>query len=275
MRVILVPVADRPECARALQSAFDLGERLGASVIGLHVRAHRDSDVMLSAAFAKAAWVAKSTRKAPAAARALYEAIAAQHGYELAKRARTAPCALWSEKVGSPDTLLGIHGPLADLIVVSRPAGKGGVADLFLSGALTCSARPVLILPPRARKRIGKRIVIAWNQGTSAVLATKAAIPLLAQADEVTVVSCGREDKAGPKSRQLVDYLRHWGIRCNRVNTPGKDVEGELVAAYREAKSDLLIGGAYSRSRWRERVFGGTTEYLVRRAKIPVMLRQV
>lgn len=230
---------------------------------------------MLSASFARAAWVKKSTKRAPAAARALYEQIATQHGYALAKRAREAPCALWSEKVGSPETLLGIHGPLADLIVVSRPSGKGGVADLFLSGALTCSGRPVLILPPKARKRIGKRILIAWNQGTAAVLATKAAIPLLAQADEVTIASCGREDKAGPKSRQLADYLMHWGIRCHRVNTPGKAVEGELMAAYREAKSDLLIGGAYSRSRWRERVFGGTTEYLVRKAKIPVLLRQV
>ena len=97
MRVILVPVADRPECARALQTAFDLGERLGASVTGCHMRPHRQSDVTLSPAFAEAAWRKKSTKRAPQAARALYEQIAAQHDYDVVKRARRAPCALWQE----------------------------------------------------------------------------------------------------------------------------------------------------------------------------------
>jgi nucleotide-binding universal stress UspA family protein len=275
MKVILVPVADRPECARALQSAFDLGERLGASVRGLHVRPHRSSDVLVSPAFAEAAWHKKSTKTEPAAARALYEEIAGQHGYRVTKRACKAPCALWSEKVGSPDMLMSIHGPLADLIVVSRPSDRGTVADMFLSSALTRSSRPVLVLPPRTRKRIGTRICIAWNQGRAAVLATKAAMPLLELAESVTIVSCGREDKAGPKSKQLAAYLAHWGVAANCVNTKGKDVESELIGEYRNAKADLLIGGAYSRSRWREKVFGGTTDYLVRKAKIPLLLRQV
>ena len=275
MRVILVPVADRPECARALQTAFDLGERLGASVTGCHMRPHRQSDVTLSPAFAEAAWRKKSTKRAPAAARGLYSEIADQHGYEVVKRARRAPCALWQEKVGSPDTLMGIYGPLADLIVVSRPKDKDSVADLFLSSALTRSSRPVLILPARSRKRVGKQICIAWDQSAAAMLAVKGAIPLLQQADEITIVSCGSEDKPGPKSGQLAAYLTHWGIRTHRINTRGRDVEAELIAEYRKAKADLLIGGAYSRSRWRERVFGGTTEFLVRKAKIPVLLRQV
>jgi nucleotide-binding universal stress UspA family protein len=275
MRVILVPVADRPECARALQTAFDLGERIGASVTGCHMRPHRRSDVTLSAASAEAAWRKKDTKRAPKAARGLYEEIAGQHGYEVVKRARRAPCALWQEKVGSPETLMGIYGPLADLIVVSRPRDKGGVADLFLSSALTRSSRPVLILPPRSRKRIGKRISIAWDQSIAATLAVKAAIPLLAQADEITIVSCGAEDQPGPKSGQLAAYLRHWGIKTRRIDTRGRDVVAELMAEYEKISADLLIGGAYSRGRWRERVFGGTTEFLVRKARIPVLLRHV
>ena len=275
MRVILVPVADRPECARALQTAFDLGERLGASVTGCHMRPHRHSDVTLSPAFAEAAWRKKSTRRAPQAARALYEQIAAQHGYEVAKQARRAPCAIWQEKVGSPETLMGIHGPLADLIVVSRPKEKGGVADLFVSSALTRSSRPVLVLPARSRKRVGKRICIAWDQSNAAMLAVKATIPLLEQAEDIVIVSCGKEDNPGPKSGQLAAYLTHWGIRTRRATTRGRDIEAELIAQYRKDKADLLIGGAYSRSRWRERVFGGTTDFLVREAKIPVLLRHV
>ena len=102
MRVILVPVADRPECARALNTAFDLGARLGASISGCHIRPHRHSDVTLGSEFAAAAWRKKSTKRAPAAANTLYKRIAEEHGYQLARRARENPRALWSERVGSP-----------------------------------------------------------------------------------------------------------------------------------------------------------------------------
>lgn len=271
MRVILVPVADRPECARALDVAFDIGKRVGASVSGCHMRPHRYSEVSMSAAFADAAWRRKSTKKAPAAAKALYQRAAEQHGYEMIRRARAQPGALWAEKVGAPDVLMGIVGPIADLIVVSRPASSGSVADMFMSAALFESSCPLLILPQATRRRIGKRIVIAWNQGKEVARIVTAAMPLLAAATEVSIVSCGPEDHPGPKSTQLAAYLAHWGVKSTRIQTRGRDVEVELMGAYKDCKADLMIAGAYSRSRWREKIFGGTTEFLLRKARIPVL----
>ena len=49
MRVIMVPIADRPECATALASALQLAKKLGANVVGCHVRPHRNSTVSLPA----------------------------------------------------------------------------------------------------------------------------------------------------------------------------------------------------------------------------------
>ena len=268
MRVILVPVADRPECAKALQTAFELGKRLGASVSGCHIRPHRESVTSMS----NAAWRRKNTKKAPEAARKLYEDMAAQNGYELTKRARLEPGALWAERVGAPDKLMGIVGPVADLVVVSRPEQDGGVAEMFLNAALIESGRPVLILPPAGRRNLGKRVCIGWNQSTEAANAVTAALPLLKNAEQVTIVSCGAEDRIGPKSTQIANYLTHWGIKSKREQTPGKDIEKELMAAFKASGSDLLIAGAYSRSRWREKVFGGTSEYLLRKAKVPVFM---
>ena len=271
MRLLLVPVANRPECARALDTAFDLGHRLGASVSGCHMRPHRYSEVSLSTAYADATWRRKSTKKAPIAAKSLYQRVAEDHGYEIIRRARVAPGALWSEKVGSPSVLMGIVGPVADLVVVSRPAKSGGVADLFMNAALMNSLCPVLVLPQKVRRRIGKRVVIGWNQSAEVARAVSAAIPILALADEVTIVSCGAENMPGPKSTQLVSYLRHWGIHAERVATRGRRIEPELLGAYKDAGGDLLIAGAYSHSRWRERIFGGTTEFLLRKARMPVL----
>ena len=72
MKVILVPVADRPECARALDTAFALGKKLGASVSGCHFRPHKDSDLTLSSEFAAEAWHRNNTSQSRAAAETLY-----------------------------------------------------------------------------------------------------------------------------------------------------------------------------------------------------------
>ncbi|MBU2677875.1 MAG: universal stress protein [Gammaproteobacteria bacterium] len=273
MRVILVPVADRPECAIALRAAFDLGKRIGASVSGCHIRPHRHPEVSLSMVFADAIWRRQSTKTASKHARTLYEQVAAQNGYDFIRRARVSPGAMWTERVGSPGIVLSIVGPVSDLIVVSRPAKRGGVADMFMNAALLDSRCPVLILPKGGRKTVGKNVCIAWNQSFEAMKAVKAALPILQQAESVTIVSCGKEDHIGPKSSQLAAYLTHWGIKSKRVKTRGRDVEAELRASYKEAGADLLIAGAYSRNRWREKIFGGMTEHLIRKSRMPVLMR--
>jgi len=272
MRVILVPVADRPECAKALRAAFDLGKLVGASVSGCHIRPHRHPEVSLSMAFADAAWRKKSSKSASQHAETLYKQVAAENGYDLIRRARVSPGAMWSERVGSPGIVLSIVGPVADLIVVSRPAKRGSVADMFMSAALFDSRCPVLILPKNGRKSLGTNVCIAWNQSSEAAKAVRAALPILEKAEKVTIVSCGPEDHVGPKSTQLAAYLAHWGIKSERVKTRGRDVEAELLASYKAAGADLLIAGAYSRSRWREKIFGGVTEYLIRKARMPVLM---
>lgn len=273
MRVILVPVADRPECARALGTAFDLGQRLGASVSGCHLRPHRYSEVSMSTAFADAEWREKSNDKAPAAARTLFEKSADAHGYAVAKRPRSKPCATWAEKVGSPGILMGIVGPMSDLVVVSRPKKSGSVADMFMTAALFESLTPVLIVPQQNEGDIGRHIVIGWNQSDEVARTVKSSLAMLAAADSVTIVICGREDHPGPKSTQLAAYLKQWGIGSKRVSTRGRKIEQELMGAYRDAGGDLLLTGAYSRNRWRKKVFGGTTEYLLHKAGAPLLMQ--
>ena len=273
MKVILVPVADRPECARALSTAFELGKKLDASVSGCHIRPHKESDLTLSTAFAAAAWRRKSTAGAPAAAETLYRKIAEQYGYEVIGHARAKPGALWSERVGSPEKVMGIVGPIADLIVVSRPRRADGVAGVFLNTALMRGSCPVLLLPQAGRRRIGERVCIAWDQGPSVARTVKSSLALLQRAGEITIVTCGPEDRPGPKAAQLKAYLKHWGMKAQHVRTRGRHVERELMEACREAKADLVVSGAYSRQRWYEKVLGGTTEFLIHDARLPVLMQ--
>ena len=284
MRVILVPVADRPECARALRTAFHLGKRIDASIVGCHIRAHTSSKVSLSSEFSAqyfgggnkatdSAWRSKTTQKASVAARKLFESISAMNGYDVSKRPRNTPVSGWQERVGSPDKVMRIVGPVSDLVVVSRPSAKGGdIARIFMLTALMESGRPVLILPQTGAAKVGRRVCIAWNQSIEAARAVASAMPILQAADQVTIVSAGPEDRLGPKSQQLVNYLRYWGVSSERVSTRGRDIEKELIESYRKSESDLLLMGAYSKSRWRQIAFGGTSHHILEKAKIPVLM---
>lgn len=283
MRVILVPVADRPECTKALNTAFVLADRVDASVVGCHIRPHRDSIVAMPTDFGvladyRSVWdiqtEGKHAEKQSAAARNLFGSVAEARGFPLVKKPSKDECAMWTEKVGSPDRVLSILGPVADMTVVSRPNSKGGdVARMFLLSALMHTNRPVLVLPQSVSSAIGKRISIAWNGSAEAAQAVAAAMPLLREADEVNILVVGRESGVlGPKAKQLADYLKFWGVRSRRVPCDGKSDANALLNGYRETRSDLLVMGAYSHSRLRQRILGGVTEHMLHKANIPVFM---
>ena len=282
MRALFVPVANRPECARALRTAFDIGKRLDASLIGCHIRQHRYSDVEMPGELGTISgydeawdslWKGKKTKRSSAAARALFAKIAKSSGFDLIKKPRRQPGAMWMEKGGSPEKVLSIMGPVSDLIVVTRPAQKGGkIARLFMLSALTKSSRPVLILPHNGTTSVGNRITIAWNQSAEAALAVSAAMPILQQAEEVNIVSYGSETSVGPKAGQLAAYLKFWGVNGKRIKAKGRNAESALLRSFKDSKSDLLVMGAYSRSRLRQQILGGVTEHMLSKADIPVLM---
>ena len=95
---------------------------------------------------------------------------------------------------------------------------------------------------------------------------------LLRAADDVMILTAGPEDGVGSKSTHLQQYLRHYGIKAERVSTKGRDTQAEIQRAYEEHERDLLLMGAYSRPRWRERVFGGVTDYVLNKTAVPALM---
>ena len=285
MRVILVPVADRPECINALNIAFELAHKLESNLCGCHIRAHSYSDVSLqkdSSSVAdvdaqdEALLMSKEHEKGSVAAKALFGKIAEDQHYPIIKKPKAKPGAMWLEKVGSPEKVLSIMGPVSDLIVVSRPRAKGGkLAREFMLAAIMNSSRPVLLLPQSAKKSVGRRISIAWNQSPEAAQAVSAAMPLLRLADQVNIITCGSESGARPKSKQLASYLEFWGVKAKRIKATGPDDAMAILNAYQDTESDLLVMGAYSRSRLRQSIFGGVTDFMLNRANIPIFMLHV
>lgn len=210
------------------------------------------------------------------AAHAFFCERAEESGFQVVRRPgkhKARPIAVWHEMKGAPERILPIIGPLSDLIVVSRARTRKSMrARSFILSSLMLTGRPVLLLAQRRVVRIGQRILIAWNQSPEAAAAVRAALPLLSRAESVTIVTCGAEDRPGPKATQLQQYLQFHDVQATRMRTKGRQVDEELADAFAQTDADLLVMGAYSRSRWRETVFGGVTSAVLEKSSLPTLM---
>jgi nucleotide-binding universal stress UspA family protein len=171
------------------------------------------------------------------------------YGTALAEAARTADLTILGPAHAEGESLL--NPPPADEVLVQA----GG---------------PVLVLPPGPASLPPGRAVIGWNGSRQAARALKDALPLLAAAREVVVLTLG-EDMSGSIEAAARMLGRH-EVRAHVESRPEQGPTGrQLLAVAAELGADLLVVGAYSHSRLREAVFGGTTQEILAEAKLPVL----
>jgi nucleotide-binding universal stress UspA family protein len=61
-------------------------------------------------------------------------------------------------------------------------------------------------------------------------------------------------------------------VTVQEYATGNDNVGGALQTRAKETAADLVVMGAYGRSRWNERFFGGTTETMIAQRDLPVLL---
>ncbi len=158
-------------------------------------------------------------------------------------------------------------GDLADLLIVSRSSGLAG--DLALNASC-----PVLALPDHTALKLPLGTVcIAWDGGSEAARALKAAVPLLTEAAEVRVLTVESDSPAGFPPTEALRYLARHGVKAELTELPrGSSVEEALAEAVAQAGADLLVMGAYGHSRLREFLFGGVTRFFLDELTAPPLL---
>jgi nucleotide-binding universal stress UspA family protein len=183
----------------------------------------------------------------------------------------------WLEDAPEGENFVGSYGRVFDITVLSRPDDSSiGLHHRAIESALFESGRPVLLAPPVPPKEIATNIMVHWNGSTEQARTTEAAMPLLRQANRVTVLNVvGGQGVAGPSAKQLCRYLERSGIQARllSVELEGRGTgEAVLQAAAAAASCDLLVKGAYTQSRLRQMIFGGTTRYILAHAELPVLM---
>ncbi|OYV35765.1 MAG: universal stress protein UspA [Rhodospirillales bacterium 20-64-7] len=194
-----------------------------------------------------------------------------------AVRGRNEPSASFMTLTGREDEIIAYQARLADLTIVPHPqAGEDVAAADALHAVLFDSGRPVMLAPVEPPASIGKRIAIAWNGSAYAASALASVMPFVRQAQAVRILTSPDYFRRGPTAEEVAEYVSHHGVTADVVEFHAIDrVTGAgMLAAAADFGADLMSMGAYSTSRLRQLILGGTTRHILENAHLPVLLNR-
>jgi nucleotide-binding universal stress UspA family protein len=278
MKTILVPMENHDAMQSALETALLLGQRSNSYIEGFSVRwpiiefiAGIDMVAGLPVDRFKQD-VAEEAQKA----RQIFEAFMQKHNVPRSTETTDTLSFGWLDDASEDEDFIGNYGRIFDVIVMNRRDEKSGPQhDRAIESALFESGRPIVLSPPSPPRQIATNVMIAWNCSTEQARAIALAMPLLREADRVTVLTViGGTGVPGPSAEQLIRYLQHNGIAANpmKVGLDGRNTGEAILAAAQSLSCDLLIKGAYTQSRLRQMIFGGATQHVLANASLPVLL---
>ena len=180
-----------------------------------------------------------------------------------------------------PAAVLAREARAADLIILGHewtPANTNFTCAADPGDVLLRAGRPVLLVPPAAGSLAASRILIAWKDTREARRAVLDALPLMQDAEQVSVLEiCESGDKveaAAARAADVARYLARHGIRaegsaCRREEATVGD---QIELAARRHRADLIVLGGYGHARLREWIFGGVTRDFLKRSRYCCLL---
>jgi nucleotide-binding universal stress UspA family protein len=275
-KTILVPIEQHDLMNATLETALVLARKFDSYIEGFSLRVEFPAvfaigDVGAVPIPALEQDIAENEQRS----RGLFESFMQAHGVPRAGDAKALSSG-WLDNAHEGDHFVGSHGRVFDVIVLGKPGSESkGPRMTTLEAALFESGRPVLIAPPSPQPQMGTNVLIAWNGSTEQARVTAFAMPILKRASRVVVLTVeGGAAVPGPTGEQLCRYLQLNGVPAKPMSV-GLDgrLTGEAILAHAKALGcDLLIKGAYTQSRLRQMIFGGTTRYILGNAELPVLM---
>jgi len=282
LRKILVPVRGDGKGDNVLAHAAALARGFNAHIEITHCRA-KPEDLLPFGVPIPAAVRAQLTQSSTelfdaeeAGLRAELEALAKTLNLTLTdKPTGSAVTASFVEESGRQIDVIRHHGRLADLIAVAKPDIDRNIGTNTLKAALFSTGRPVLMCPETGgtvAEELGQNIVIAWDGSLEASRAVISTLPLLVAAKQVTIVTATGKP-ASVTADELRDYLAAHDVSASvQIIEAKPNVARALLDTANKVGADMMILGAYSRNQELERLLGGTTQYIVDHATIPVIM---
>ncbi len=278
MKTILVPTEHSSTMVSALDTALLLAQKFDSCIEGFPLRpAVADLVAMDPDSGLTMVAVKENDAEMVRQAEMLFRSFMESH--HIAPRAGEGEATLswtWLNDAPSGHDFVGSYGRVFDMIVLARPGDEWQSPSMItLESALFESGRPVLIAPPNSPPSLGTNILVAWNNSTEQARTMADAMPLLRRADRITILTIEGATVVGPSGEQMARSLKLNGIAADSITMKpvGKRSAGETILTRAdELGCDLIVKGAYTQSRLRQMIFGGTTRHILANAKLPVLM---
>ena len=207
---------------------------------------------------------------------------ALRHTFQ-AELARTRLKGEWRATANDANQAVPEAARLADLIVAgqSDPGDpESFVATQFVENLVLSAGRPVLLVPCAGQfPSVGSRALLAWDASREATRAVHDAMPLLAQAKHVTILTVNALADEPPASRipgtDIAAVVARHGVNVATEEVAGvRDlpIGDALLSHASDLGVDLIVMGCYGHSRWRELVLGGATRSILKTMTVPVLM---
>ncbi|HZC58172.1 MAG TPA: universal stress protein [Xanthobacteraceae bacterium] len=277
MKTLLVPTEHGSAMASALDTALLLARKFDSFIEGFSLRP-AVADLVAMDPDSGLTMVAVKENDAEMARQAEDMFRTFMQNHQITEHSGDGPASLswsWLKDAPSGHDFVGSYGRIFDAIVLARPGDEWQSPSMItLESALFESGRPVLIAPPASPKSLGTNILVAWNCSTEQARTMADSMPILRTAQRITICTVEGATVAGPNGELMARALKMNGIASETITLkPAKRGAGEvLLAKAEELGCDLIIKGAYTQSRLRQMIFGGTTRYILANAKLPVLM---
>ncbi|MBI5278034.1 MAG: universal stress protein [Burkholderiales bacterium] len=206
-----------------------------------------------------------------AAARALFDRAMREPGVQ----------ARWLRADEAPVTAAFAREALfADLLLLGQSDERDTSRDVppdFVPSVLVDSGKPAIVVPHSGPVPTSfNNIAIAWKETAETARAVAAALPLLARAGRVVVLTWDEQSEAANSAGLGLDgYLRLHGIEPEWRRggpAPSSQIGDVLLSAAFDVEADLLVMGAYGHSRAREWIMGGASRTVLASMTLPVLM---
>jgi nucleotide-binding universal stress UspA family protein len=188
----------------------------------------------------------------------------------------------WRVVDEGPQSDPALHARYVDLTILGQLDPDRSDADLVRprpEHVTLASGRPILVVPYAGRfETVGRRVLIGWNATREATRAVNDAMPLLAAAEVVTVLTI--DAREGPDAHgelpgaDISLHLARHDVKAEVERTVSAGIPAGEVLLSRAADlgADLLVIGAYGHSRVRELLLGGATRSILQSMTVPVLM---
>lgn len=162
-----------------------------------------------------------------------------------------------------------------DLVVMGPPEKSPNFPHMEAHADVVArnSGKPVLVVPKGYDSaQFNSTVLLAWDGKRAASRAMSDVVKLLDASAKITVLSLGGKEAAIKRAQPAIEHLERHGFEAEIVSKKTRKTAKTILETASKTNVGILAMGAYEHAKLAEDLFGGVTNTVLKKAKMPVLL---